>query len=139
MSINIERIGDLVINIINFIVKIKNPSVYKQMSDVISNMLILSSNMVKKSLISFINSDKDYAVWTIKNDEVVDELNHKLLKNEIRKGKFSSETKMIMESYISLKSIILNIERIADHATNIAEASIYSMEGTDVRHTDLDK
>jgi len=138
ISINIERIGDLVINIINFIIGIKNPDVYKQMSGLISNMLSLSSIMVKKSLISFLNADKDYALWTIKNDELVDELNHKLLKTEIRKGKFSEETKKIMESYISLKSIVLNIERIADHATNIAEASIYSMDGTDVRHLDMD-
>jgi len=38
-------------------------------------------------------------------------------------------------SYADLKNIITNIERIADHATNIAEASIYSMQGTDIRHT----
>jgi phosphate transport system protein len=37
-------------------------------------------------------------------------------------------------SYIDLKNIITNMERIADHATNIAEASIYSMQGTDIRH-----
>lgn len=138
ISLNIERIGDLVINIINFITRIKNPSVYKQMVGDISSMLLLSVDMVKKALISFINSDKDYAVWTIKNDELVDELNHRFLKSEIRNGKFSEDIQKIMESYINLKSIVLNIERIADHATNIAEASIYSMEGTDVRHLDLD-
>jgi phosphate transport system protein len=41
-------------------------------------------------------------------------------------------------SYIDLKDIITNLERIADHATNIAEASIYSIQGTDIRHSGLD-
>ena len=41
-------------------------------------------------------------------------------------------------SYIDLKSIITNLERIADHATNIAEASIYSIHGTDIRHSGFD-
>ena len=38
-------------------------------------------------------------------------------------------------SYMDLKNIITNLERIADHATNIAEASIYSIQGTDIRHS----
>ena len=39
---------------------------------------------------------------------------------------------------LEMKNIITNIERIADHATNIAEASIYSLQGTDIRHSGLD-
>jgi phosphate transport system protein len=42
-------------------------------------------------------------------------------------------------SYADLKNIITNIERIADHATNIAEATIYSLQGTDVRHSWINK
>jgi phosphate transport system protein len=45
---------------------------------------------------------------------------------------------MVM-SYIELRDMISNIERIADHATNIAEASIYSLQGTDIRHTGIGK
>jgi phosphate transport system protein len=41
-------------------------------------------------------------------------------------------------SYVDLKDIIINIERIADHATNIAEASIYSIQGRDIRHSGMD-
>jgi phosphate transport system protein len=91
--------------------------------------------MVEKSLLSFTNNDKDYAVWTIKNDEVVDDMNRKLLVNSISKAKVSKKTKEMLLSYADLKNIITNIERIADHATNIAEASIYSMQGTDIRHS----
>jgi phosphate transport system protein len=46
----------------------------------------------------------------------------------------SKKTREMLLSYVDLKNIITNIERIADHATNIAEASIYSMQGTDIRH-----
>jgi phosphate transport system protein len=133
--INLERIGDLVMNIIASIEAIKDTSEYKAMSEVILNMLMSGKSMVEKSLISFTNNDNDYAVWTIKNDEVVDEMNRKLLINSISKAKVSKKTRDMLLSYADLKNIITNIERIADHATNIAEASIYSMQGTDIRHS----
>ena len=88
---------------------------------------------------SFVNSDTDYAIWTIKNDSVVDEMNQKLLINSISKAKINEKTKEMLLSYADLKNIITNIERIADHATNIAEATIYSLQGTDVRHSAIDE
>jgi phosphate transport system protein len=135
ITINLERIGDLVMNIVGSIEAIKDTVEYKAMSEVILNMLISGKSMVEKSLLSFSNNDKDYAVWTIKNDEVVDDMNRKLLINSISKASVSKETREMLLSYVDLKNIITNIERIADHATNIAEASIYSMQGKDIRHS----
>jgi Phosphate uptake regulator len=135
ITINLERIADLVMNIIDSLEAIRETGEYKAMSEVILNMLISGKSMVEKSLLSFANNDKDYAVWTIKNDEVVDEMNRKLLINSISKANISKETREMLLSYVDLKNIITNIERIADHATNIAEASIYSMQGTDIRHS----
>ena len=132
--INLERIGDLVINIVRFIPRIKDAESYNRMSEVIYNMLLVSVQMVQKSILSFINGDKDFAIWTIRNDEVVDEMNHKLIKKAITKSKLPDETQQLLFSFIHINSIISNIERIADHATNVAEASIYAIEGTDVRH-----
>jgi phosphate transport system protein len=134
MTINLERIGDLVMNIISSIGSIRETDEYKAMTDVILNMLISGISMVEKSLLSFTNSDDSYAVWTIKNDEIVDEMNRKLLINTISKAKVSEKTREMLLSYTNLKNIITNIERIADHATNIAEATIYSLQGTDIRH-----
>jgi phosphate transport system protein len=134
ITINLERIGDQVLNIINSFEAIKESLEYKAMSGVISNMLVSGQSMVEKSLLSFTNNDADYAIWTIKNDEVVDEMNRKLLINSISKARVSNRTKEMLLSYLDLKNIITNIERIADHATNIAEASIYSMKGKDIRH-----
>jgi phosphate transport system protein len=135
MTINLERIGDRVMNILFSIENIRSSKEYNAMTGVLNVMLLSSISMVEKSLLSFVNSDNEYAVWTIKNDEVVDEMNNKLLVNSISKANVSEKTKEMLISYIDLKNIITNLERIADHATNIAEASIYSIQGTDIRHS----
>lgn len=139
MTINLERIGDIVMNITYAFETLRDSEEYKAMSELILNMLLSGKIMVEKSLLSFVNSDIDYAIWTIKNDSVIDEMNHKLLINSISKAKMSDKTKEMLLSYAELKNIITNIERIADHATNIAEATIYSLKGTDIRHTGFDK
>jgi phosphate transport system protein len=138
MTINLERIGDRVMNILHALEHIKDSEEYKAMAEVITMMLVSGISMVEKSLLSFINNDNEYAIWTIKNDEIVDDMNHKLLINSISKAKVTEKTREMLLSYIDLKDIITNLERIADHATNIAEASIYSIQGTDIRHSGLD-
>lgn len=139
MTINLERIGDRVMNIAYIIETLSDTQEYKAMSEVLLNMLLSGKKMVEKSLLSFVNNDTDYAIWTIKNDSVVDEMNQKLLINSISKAKINKKTREMLLSYADIKNIITNIERIADHATNIAEATIYSLQGTDVRHTGIDK
>ena len=134
ISINLERIGDIVMNIISSFKSIKGTAEFEAMQDVLMNMLISGVTMVEKSLLSFMNNDDSYAEWTIKNDEIVDDMNRKLLKNSVARAKVSEKTREMLLSYMDLKNIITNMERIADHATNIAEVSIYSMQGTDIRH-----
>jgi phosphate transport system protein len=138
MTINLERIGDLIMNIIYSLEAIKDSVEYKTMNEVLMNMLLTGISMVEKSLLSFINNDSEYAVWTIKNDEIVDDMNRKLLLNSIKNVKVSEKTREMLLSYVDLKNIITNLERVADHATNIAEASIYALQGTDIRHTGFD-
>jgi phosphate transport system protein len=137
MTINLERIGDRVINILDSIENIKSSAEYSAMNEVLNLMLMSGITMVEKSLLSFINNDNEYAIWTIKNDEIVDEMNRKLLLNSISKSRVNEKTREMLLSYMDLKNIITNLERIADHATNIAEASIYSIQGADIRHTGL--
>jgi phosphate transport system protein len=139
MTINLERIGDLVMNITYAFGTIAKTTEYRIMSDVLLNMFQSGRVMVEKSLLSFVNNDQDYAIWTIKNDSVVDEMNNKLIANSIAKSHIDKKTKEMLLSYIDIKNIITNIERIADHATNIAEATIYSLQGTDVRHSGFEK
>jgi phosphate transport system protein len=134
ISINLERIGDIVLNIINSLKSIKGTAEFEAMQEVLMNMLVSGVTMVEKSLLSFMNNDDSYAEWTIKNDEIVDEMNRKLLINSVSRAKVNEKTREMLLSYMDLKNIITNMERIADHATNIAEVSIYSMQGTDIRH-----
>lgn len=139
MAISLERIGDLTINLAKYINRIDSIQNFSNLYSVISNMLISSIEMVRKSILSFTNGDKKYAIWTIQNDEIIDEINHKAIRNAIANSELSEEAQNTLNSFINYKSIINSVERIADHATNIAEASIYSLEGKDIRHSDVNK
>ncbi len=139
MAINLERIGDLVMNMTYTFETTGRSDEFRFMSDVILSMFQSGKIMVEKSLLSFVNGDEDFAIWTIKNDAVVDEMNNKLIANAISRSDIDRKTKDMLISYIEIKNIITNIERIADHATNIAEATIYSLQGTDIRHSDFEK
>lgn len=139
MTINLERIGDRIMNLVHILEKIRKSEEYLPVQGLINNMLTSGAVMVEKSLLSFLNSDPDFAIWTIKNDSIIDEMNHKLLLGHIRKSGMDDKTLEMVLSYVEIKDMISNIERIADHATNIAEASIYSMQGTDIRHTGIGK
>ncbi len=136
--ISMERIGDLAKDVIYFIRKIENTQMYEELSEVIFNMVTSSSSMVQKALLSFIKEDRDAAIWTIKNDEVVDEMNKKLMKKGIKRAKLQDEAQQVLLQLINFKSVISKIERIADHAGHIAEASIFARDGRDIRHKDVD-
>lgn len=138
MALNLERVGDLVMNIVKFISQIENRNLPKKYSEPISNMLVMSISMVRKALKSFDEMDKDYAIWAIKNDEVVDDLYRSTFKKIIKKAKLEDEVRDMFFEFMNVNNIISNVERIADNATNIAEASIYFMKGIDIRHSDID-
>ena len=93
--------------------------------------------MVEKALLSFANDDIEYAIWTIKNEEIVDELNHSFIKNVVKKTYPNEKSQAKLSTFLSMKSIVSNIERIADNATDIAEATVYSLEGKDIRHKSI--
>lgn len=132
--ISLERIGDQVVSITNFISRIKMPKVFDKLQEVLHDMTFQSNKMVKKSLLSFLNDDRELAIWTLKNERVFDESNHKLLKKLLPKKGGDYSSKHLLMSMITINEIMAKIERIADHATNIAEATIYSLEGKDIRH-----
>ena len=134
MVSNLERIGDQVKNIDKFLPRVDDKDIFDQMAPVISNMMASSIMMVKKSIAAFMNDDNEAAIWTINNDDVVDDINHKLIKDTIRKSQYPDDTRHLLFTFINLNGIISNIERIADHATNIAEASVYTNVGENLRH-----
>ena len=139
MITNLERIGDLVMKVVNVLKKLKDPGLLLLNLEDITKMLAVTTEMLSKATSSFIDNDKEAALWTIRSDSFVDDLNRQILRNSILAEKSSGKLQKVILNFIGIKSIISSIERIADHAAHIAEASIYAYEGTDIRHQDLQK
>lgn len=134
ITISLERIGDLTLTINKLMKRIENREVYSSLSGFMAKMMKLSVDMSRRSMLSFINQDMELAKWTIKSETVVDEFNHKMLKKVAERANLLAEDQNILISFINIKEMAAAIERIADHAANIAEASFYSYEGKDIRH-----
>ena len=134
---HVERIGDQLNNVMRFFHKMDPPNIPENQKDSVLNMLSISEKMVKKALISFEDGDHEYAIWTIKNDEIVDEMQSTILKRMVRKNAPKGVDPTEIYNLLNFNSILGNIEPIADNATNIAEASIYYQQGIDLRHQDL--
>jgi phosphate transport system protein len=132
-----ERIGDQLNNIMRFFHKMDPPTIHNDHKDSVLNMLSMSEKMVKKALISFEDGDREYAIWTIKNDEIVDEMQSTILRRMVRKNSPKGSDPTEIFNLLNFNSILGNIERVADHATNIAEAAIYYQQGIDLRHQEL--
>ena len=139
MTINLERVGDLVNKIACSFMEIKDSDMLDESASTLHNMLKITSKMVNKALLSFINNDQEFASWTIMKDASFDDMNQKLLKRSIKSAGLPKKIQATLNSLIDVRSIIASIERIGDHATNIAEASIYAISGSNIRHQDLKK
>jgi phosphate transport system protein len=136
MTINLERVGDLVQKIACTSMEMKDSDMMEDSALTLHNMLKVTSKMVNRALLSFINSDQEFASWTIMKDASFDEMNEKFLKKTIKAAGFPKKIQATLDSLIDVRSIIASIERIGDHATNIAEASIYALSGSNIRHQD---
>jgi phosphate transport system protein len=138
MTINLERVGDLVLKINCTYLDIKDAGLQADFALTLQNMLKITTRMVNKALLSFINNDKEFASWTINKDMQFDDLNKKLLKKTIKSAGLPKETQRFLDGLVDLRSIISSLERIGDHATNIAESSIYAISGSNIRHRNPD-
>lgn len=134
---DMERIGDQLNNILHFFMGLTPSQLPENQKESIHSMYDMSLIMVRKALDSFENEDHEIAIWTIKNDEVVDDMQRKLINRMLRKSTPPNVAIEDVTNILNFGSILNSIERIADNATNIAEASIYYQDGTDLRHKDL--
>lgn len=127
---DIERIGDLAVNIAQrakTLAESKNKNVPLDLSE----MSRLTLSMVKKSTDSLVKLDSQLARQVGGMDDRVDEMHrdaYRTVESEIIKDPQS------VEYYINLLGVSRYLERIADHATNIAEDVVYLVEGQIVRH-----
>jgi phosphate transport system protein len=126
----LERIGDLAINITENVRILAHQPPLKPLID-IPRMAELARQMVRESLDAFVADDADAAQKVILTDDQVDALKDQVLRELLTY--MMSDPKSI-ERALALILISRHLERIADHATNIAEGVIYMIQGRDVRH-----
>lgn len=130
MTSELERIGDSSVNISKFARVINDSPPVKPYED-LPKMAEIVREMVHASLNAFIQRDTAQAREIIERDRQVDDL-HDLILDELRD--LMEKDSSITAPALALSFVIRNLERIADHATNISEDVIYFVEGEDVRH-----
>jgi phosphate transport system protein len=132
MKINsdLERIGDQAVNIAENVVKILPHPPLKPLID-IPRMAEIAEKMTRDALDCFVRKDPNLARDVLKRDDEVDNLKDQVFRELLTYMMADPGT---IQRALSLILISRNIERIADHATNIAEDVIFLVEAKDVRH-----
>ena len=131
MNNDLERIGDLAVNIAQrarALASLKSEA-HSQVD--FQDVQFKVQGMLRNALQSLVELDPDMALKVCMSDRAVDDINrdvHKQVIDKIRK--FPQD----LERLILYLSVSRNLERIADHATNIAEDVLYMVRGEIVRH-----
>ena len=127
---DLERIGDLAVNIAQRTLDlIKVPPLNLKIN--IPAMAAASQRMLKDSLNAFVNKDSQLAYEVCKRDDEVDNLNHEIFMALLRAN---PEDQKPVERVIDLVLVAKNLERVADHSTNICEDIIYMVDGKVIKH-----
>ena len=126
---DLERVGDQAVNIAQRVLESPAHAQIAVQAD-IPRMASLATEMVHDALNSFVSADPDLARSVLQRDDLVDNLNRDIFsaaESTIGQGEIRRE---------ALNTLIVarNLERVADHATNIAEDVIFWVQGADVRH-----
>ena len=131
---DLERMGDLSVNIAQSALALMKDPVIRPLID-IPHIAGLAQGMVRKALDAFVNRDPELARSVLASDDAVDNMRtasyHELIS-------FMEKNPQQISQALYLLSTVRNLERIADHATNIAEDVLFLVKGIDVRHHNED-
>jgi len=127
---DLERIGDLAVNIVERSLSLIGQPPVKPLID-IPRMAGLAESMVHRSLDSFVKGDAELARTVLLSDDAVDELKDLICRELVS---FMERDPSTIARALDLILVTRNLERIADHATNIAEDVLFLVQGVDVRH-----
>jgi phosphate transport system protein len=130
INTDLERIGDMAVSIAERAISLSKTIPLKPLSDT-PGMALLVEDMLHRSLDSFVREDAALADTVLPADDEVDALRDNIY-SELREIMQTNPT--VVPSAIHLMFVARNLERIADHATNIAENVIFLVRGIDVRH-----
>jgi phosphate transport system protein len=130
INADLERVGDQAVNIVQRVMNmIELPA-----SDLpvdIPAMATRVRTMVREALRAFIEGDTELAKHVLEADDEVDRINREAFANLSEAMRTNPE---VAVQALDVLSIARNLERVADHATNIAEDVIFWIRGADVRH-----
>jgi phosphate transport system protein len=132
---DLERVGDQAVNIAQSAIRILRHPQVKPYVD-LPRMTELAEGMVRDSLNALVRNDLDLANSVCQRDDQVDRLRDQLFRELLT---YMMENSAVVFPSFELILVAKNIERIADHAVNIAEDVIYYIAGRDVRHPALDR
>jgi len=127
---NLERVGDEATTISRRVVQLSLEPQLPQVSE-IPPMAATVLQMLKDSLDAFVHQDSARARQVIPRDDAVDELNRRLHREL---SALMGERPAIITRALNLMVICKSLERIGDHAANLAEQVVYVCEGCDIRH-----
>jgi phosphate transport system protein len=130
MNGDLERMGDLAVNITQRALSLMHDAPLKPLVD-IPRMASLAEGMVRSSLDALVQRDEALARRVLLSDDEVDRLRDAAYRELVA---FMQEERTTIPRAVDLMFIAHNLERIADHATNIAEDVLFLMKGIDVRH-----
>ena len=130
INADLERVGDAAKSISDRVRNMEQMAAVDLPVD-IPRMATLAADMVRKSLQSFIEGDTAMARTVLTMDDAVDAMNRAAYKALTR---VMEEESHLAPQALNALMVARNLERVADHATNIAEDVIFWVEGEDVRH-----
>lgn len=131
-SHDLERVGDEATSIAKRAVKLAAEPPLKPYVD-IPRMANIALEMLRSAMDCFLDSDVDKALAVVKRDAEVDLINKQLYREL---SSFMVERPGTISRALELMFISKSIERIADHATNIAEEMVFLSHARDIRHSD---
>lgn len=126
----IERLGDHAVTIADTVLKLLEAPPLKPF-EIIPKMVSLATGMVKDSLHAFVNLDVAKARAVIYRDDTVNRLRRQIADELLD---FMMQDKANIARALNLILVAQKLEKIGDHATNIAEDVIFVVEGKDIRH-----
>lgn len=130
INTDLERMGDLAVNIVERSLALMHRPPVKPLID-IPQMAQTVESMVRKSLDAFVRREPELARSVLLTDDTVDGLRDSI-HNELIS--FMQKDPSVIPQAIDLILVARHLERIADHATNIAEDTLFVIKGIDVRH-----
>jgi phosphate transport system protein len=130
ITTDLERIGDMAVNICERALELLREAPLKPYID-IPRMADIARRMIHESLDAFVREDTALALKVCEDDEEVDDLNSQVCRETVS---FMIEDPRTINRAMKICAISKYVERIADHATNIAEMVVFLVKGKSIRH-----